>query len=168
MVSAAASRVIAVAVLGCLDLALVRVLRLERAEVRAASIAGVLVGALDLVIETILGALGVWRYDLAFSVLGTPVDLLIDVSLVALALCLGYAAVARRGGVWRAAYVAGTTLTLGSWALFHNSVAVKQGIIRFAPSIDVGTAWFAVGNYALVAVTVVGAAVVYQVVRAKI
>ena len=31
--------------------------------------------------------------------------------------------------------VVGIALALGSWALFHNSMAVKQGIIRFAPSI---------------------------------
>ncbi|HSQ62096.1 MAG TPA: hypothetical protein VLM85_02735 [Polyangiaceae bacterium] len=168
MVSAAASRVIAVAVLGGLDLTLVRVLRLGRTELRAAVLSGVVAGALDVVIETILGALGVWHYDLPFSILGTPIDLFFDVSLVALAISLGYAAMARRRPAWRAAYVVTTTLALGSWALFHNTVAVKQGIIRFAPAIDVGTAWFAVGNYALVAVTVVGVGVVYPVVRARL
>jgi hypothetical protein len=165
--SAVTSRVVAVAVLAGLDVLLVKVLRLGRDEVRAAAIAGAVVGAVDVVVETVLGALGVWRYDLSLSVFGTPVDLFFDVSLLAIALCAGYAATARRRRAWQAVYVVVTTLAIGSWALFHNTLAVKQGIIHFAPSIDVGTPWFAFGNYALVGVTILGAVVLYRTVRAK-
>jgi hypothetical protein len=167
MVSAAGSRVAAVVVLAAVDVTLAKVLRLGRPELRAASLAGALVGAADVVIEATLGALGVWRYDLACSILGTPVDLFLDVALVAMALCLGYAATARKALPWRAGYVVATTLVLGSWALFHNTIAVKQGIIHFAPSIDVGTAWFAIGNYALVATMTLGVIAAYHVMRRR-
>lgn len=158
-----ATRAIALVVLALLDVTLAKLLPLGRRELKAALIAGLVVGAVDVITEATVGAFGVWRYALSLSVLGIPVDLFFTVSMVSIAMCLGYAAALRRGRAWRAGYVVAATVVVGSWALFHNTKAIAQGIIRFASPIDVGTPWFVLGNYALVGALVVGVATAYSV-----
>ena len=162
-IDAFATRSLGLGLLFILNLVLAKILPLTRRELRSALVAALAVGALDVMTEAGLGLLGLWRYDLSVSVLGIPVDLFFDVSMVTLAVCLGYAAALHRGRAWSVGYALATTLVLGSWAVFHNTQAVAQGIIRFAPPVDVGTSWFVLGNYALVGVLVVGASVAYRV-----
>lgn len=162
-------RVITTCVLAALALGLWRLVSPKRPEGVAAATAAVVIGALDVTVELVLGLLGVWRYRLSMSVAGIPIDLLVDVSLVALLIALGAVAVERRCSKPRCsvAYVAAVTLVLGTWGVFKNMHSSAQGTIAFARRIGVGTAWFVVGNYLALLVLAAGVTAIYRVVRTR-
>ncbi len=163
-VDAFTSRLVGTAVLVGINLVLARVLPLTRKELRSALMVAAILGALDVLVEGVLGALGVWRYHLSLSIAGVPVDLFVDFFLIMLALCMGYAALGhvRAAGAMRAAYLLATTLVVGSWAIVHNRSAVEEGMITFAPGVDVDTPWFIAGNYLTIAAAIGGLALAYR------
>ncbi len=161
----AATRAIGTSLLVVVNLVLAKLLPVTRRQVRTAVLAGFAVGVIDVVVEGIAGALGIWRYHLTGAVLGIPIDVFVDISLVACAVGLGHVAIRERAATWRAGYIAVATLVIGTLGLLHNRQAVGQGIIEFADRVDIDTAWFVVGSYALVLVLVVGTAVAVRVVE---
>jgi hypothetical protein len=165
----ALQRIASTAVIAALDVGLWRFVAPRRSQLVAALTAGAVVGVLDVLGEAVFGLLGVWRYQLSFSVAGIPVELVVDIGLVAVAIALGVAAVERRYETRRSlvVYVLCVSFALGTWAVFENTHAVRQGIIVFAKAIDVGSAWFVAGNYASIFFLVAGVTSIYRYVERK-
>lgn len=134
------------------DTCLTGLLRPSKRHLKCALITSFAVASADFIFELLMRRFKVWEYDLSCSVLGMPVDLFTDFFLWVFAYCTGHAAFDRthKPRAYRRLYMVIVSLLLGSWAFHKNSRASQEGMISFAGSVDVGTPWFAVGNYVLI------------------
>lgn len=163
-------RSLTLAFLALANLALLRLIRPSRGQIKSAAATALGAAAADFGVERSMGRLGVWEYDLPRSVSGLPVDLFLDFFLWVMAYCTGYSRLERRARTagWKVAYVSVVSLLLGTWAYRKNSRVAAQGRMRFAEFADVGTPLFVAGNYLLIAATVVSITAAYSFFRRRV
>lgn len=147
-----------------LDSVLARLVKPDRREFRAAATTALIVAAGDFAVESLMGSLGVWEYDLPGKVAGLPVDVPPDLGMVTFAFCMGLGFAGREGRRphIRTAYVLLIALAVGTEAWIKNRDASRKGWLTFGGGIDEEGVTFAIGNYVAIAALLLLITVVYD------
>lgn len=144
-------RLLAPLVWGGLAWMLTRRLRPDQQERRAAVQAGLGLATADYAFEAAVSRLGLWRYTGSFRFLGLPVDMFLDFWILGYTFALTLKPFRRHkaAALTQATWVGVTTAVLGTWARYRNTLAARQGFVRFAEAVAPGTRRFTLGNYGL-------------------